>query len=678
MRVIGIDPGLRTLGWGVIEVDGPRLRHLANGTCCSTPSAALAARLLELHAQLAEVVARFAPQTAAVERTFVNKDAVATLKLGQRARHRAAGPGAERASMWANMPQRRSSSRWSASAGRPRNRSPSWCTCSCPAVTMRAGRRRCAGLSRSATRPPPATAGQLRGAGMIGKLDRDHRRTRRGSRADRCGGVGYIVHVSDHTRRPALGGERDRALHTELLVRDDLMQLYGFATLHEKAWHRLLIGAGRWRQGRAGHPRRAGARGDGARRRARRWQRAAQGAKGSGRNSAQRIANELAGQGARPWRPVRAAPAARRPAANRVQPPAPERPAAGARADAVSALQNLGYGPSRPPRRRGGAGRGRRESALIRRRHAGRRRADRVMTARTPPAPRRRRRGAGPGAAPAGLDEFIGQAEARANLKVLSRRPAGAARRWIIRCFSVRPGWARRRWRRSWRASWAWVSGHLRAGAGQGRRPCRDPDQPRGARRAVHRRDHRLNPPVEEVLYPAMEDFQLDLVIGEGPAARTVRIELQPFTLVGATTRLGLLTTPLRDRFGIPDRLEFYTVDELHRSSRATPGCWACPRGATACANRAPRPRHAAHRRVVDFALVEGDGRLTRELADNALTRLGVDGLGLDGADRRYLAQTGRELRRRPGGGGNHRRRAVGIARRDRGSDRALPAATRG
>jgi Holliday junction DNA helicase RuvB len=154
---------------------------------------------------------------------------------------------------------------------------------------------------------------------------------------------------------------------------------------------------------------------------------------------------------------------------------------------------------------------------------------------------------------------------------------------------------------------------------------------------------HRLNPVVEEVLYPALEDFELDLVIGEGPAARTVRIELQPFTLVGATTRLGLLTTPLRDRFGIPVRLQFYTIDELHQivSRNAIKlGAPADDDGAREIAKRArgtPRIAGRLLRRVVDFAVVEGDGTITRALADNALTRLGVDNLGLDGADRRYL-----------------------------------------
>ena len=154
---------------------------------------------------------------------------------------------------------------------------------------------------------------------------------------------------------------------------------------------------------------------------------------------------------------------------------------------------------------------------------------------------------------------------------------------------------------------------------------------------------HRLNPAVEEVLYPALEDFELDLVIGEGPAARTVRIELQPFTLVGATTRLGLLSTPLRDRFGIPIRLQFYSEAELfqivERGARLM-AIEAEESGLHEIARRArgtPRIAGRLLRRVMDFALVEGSGRITRAVADNALTRLGVDGLGLDQADLRYL-----------------------------------------
>jgi len=154
---------------------------------------------------------------------------------------------------------------------------------------------------------------------------------------------------------------------------------------------------------------------------------------------------------------------------------------------------------------------------------------------------------------------------------------------------------------------------------------------------------HRMNSTVEEVLYPALEDFELDLVIGEGPAARTVRIELQPFTLVGATTRLGLLTTPLRDRFGIPIRLEFYSPEELLKIiTRASKFMEIDldPLGGSEIAKRSrgtPRIANRLLRRVADFAVVENHGIITKEIADNSLTRIGVDNAGLDLADRKYL-----------------------------------------
>ena len=155
---------------------------------------------------------------------------------------------------------------------------------------------------------------------------------------------------------------------------------------------------------------------------------------------------------------------------------------------------------------------------------------------------------------------------------------------------------------------------------------------------------HRLQPAVEEILYPAMEDFQLDLIIGEGPAARSVRIDLSPFTLVGATTRTGLMTTPLRDRFGILLRLDFYDADELERILRrgaSILGLKLADDGAREIARRArgtPRVANRLLRRVRDFAAVAGDGTITAKVADQALTRLEVDGRGLDAMDRRYLA----------------------------------------
>ncbi|MGZ3271988.1 MAG: Holliday junction branch migration DNA helicase RuvB [Croceibacterium sp.] len=154
---------------------------------------------------------------------------------------------------------------------------------------------------------------------------------------------------------------------------------------------------------------------------------------------------------------------------------------------------------------------------------------------------------------------------------------------------------------------------------------------------------HRLNPVVEEVLYPAMEDRALDLIIGEGPSARSVRIDLPPFTLIGATTRQGLLTTPLRDRFGIPVRLNFYTVEELERVVQRGArmlNVAVDAAGAREIARRArgtPRVAGRLLRRVRDFAHVAGAPTVTAEVADAALTRLEVDGLGLDAMDRRYL-----------------------------------------
>lgn len=154
---------------------------------------------------------------------------------------------------------------------------------------------------------------------------------------------------------------------------------------------------------------------------------------------------------------------------------------------------------------------------------------------------------------------------------------------------------------------------------------------------------HRLNPAVEEILYPAMEDFQLDLIIGEGPGARSVKIDLARFTLIGATTRAGLLTTPLRDRFGIPVRLDFYTVAELelivHRAARVL-GIGMSADGANEIAKRArgtPRIAGRLLRRVRDFAIVDGEPQINRGVADHALRQLDVDHRGLDVMDRRYL-----------------------------------------
>ena len=245
---------------------------------------------------------------------------------------------------------------------------------------------------------------------------------------------------------------------------------------------------------------------------------------------------------------------------------------------------------------------------------------------------------------PKSLDEFIGQAEARSNLRVFieSARqrndamdhtlffgPPGLGKTTLAQIISRELG-----------VNFKMTSGPVLAKAGDLSAILTN----------LETNDvlfideiHRLNPIVEEILYPALEDFELDLVIGEGPAARTVRIELQPFTLVGATTRLGLLTTPLRDRFGIPIRLQYYSDDELYEIVKLNAeklGIVADKSGATEIARRArgtPRIAGRLLRRVVDFVLVEGDGVLNKKIADHALSRLGVDNLGLDSADRRYL-----------------------------------------
>jgi holliday junction DNA helicase RuvB len=154
---------------------------------------------------------------------------------------------------------------------------------------------------------------------------------------------------------------------------------------------------------------------------------------------------------------------------------------------------------------------------------------------------------------------------------------------------------------------------------------------------------HRLSPIVEEILYPAMEDFQLDIMIGEGPGARSIKIDLPPFTLVGATTRAGLLTSPLRDRFGIVQRLEFYSVDDLTRivaRSGHILGLAVEPGGARRIAERSrgtPRIANRLLRRVRDYAEVRADGRITEAVAQGALDMLDVDRLGFDVMDRRLL-----------------------------------------
>ena len=245
---------------------------------------------------------------------------------------------------------------------------------------------------------------------------------------------------------------------------------------------------------------------------------------------------------------------------------------------------------------------------------------------------------------PQALDDFVGQAQARANLKVFIEAARGRGDALDHVLFAGPPGLGKTTLAQI-------VSKEL----GVGFRATSGPVISKAGDLAalltnLEDRDvlfideiHRLSPAVEEILYPAMEDFQLDLIIGEGPAARSVRIDLAKFTLVGATTRAGLLTTPLRDRFGIPIRLNFYSVEDLQKVVERGAQVLGAPvrkDGAIEIARRArgtPRIAGRLLRRVRDFAAVANEQAIDASVADKALQQLEVDSEGLDALDHRYL-----------------------------------------
>jgi Holliday junction DNA helicase RuvB len=245
---------------------------------------------------------------------------------------------------------------------------------------------------------------------------------------------------------------------------------------------------------------------------------------------------------------------------------------------------------------------------------------------------------------PQSLDEFIGQEAARSNLRVFIQAARGRGDALDHVLFAGPPGLGK-----------TTLAQIMAKEMGVGFRSTSGPVIAKAGDLAalltnLEERDvlfideiHRLSPAVEEILYPAMEDYQLDLIIGEGPAARSVKIDLAKFTLVGATTRAGLLTNPLRDRFGIPIRLNFYTIDELEkvisRGARVL-GARMSSDGAREIARRSrgtPRIAGRLLRRVRDFAAVDGVAVIDATAADRALTMLEVDNEGLDALDHRYL-----------------------------------------
>ena len=557
MRVLGLDPGLRHTGWGIIDVDGNRLAHVADGIAHAAADQPLAMRLVALFRQIGAVLERFRPDEAAVEETFVNKNPSSTLKLGV-ARGVVLLAPAERglpvAEYSANLIKKSIVGAGHAEKAQVRDDGPAD-----PAVRPRDryGRRRRCARRRDLPRPPRSDPPRLgrppviaKLAGIVDQIGED------GAVVD-VGGVGYLAFCSTRTigRLPRAGAPVRLLIETH--VREDHIHLYGFIDAAERDWFRLLTtvqGVGArlalavlsavtpeelslaiFAQDRTVPAR----------------------AEGVGPRLAARIVNELkdkvSGLGA----------AASLAAAGAAAGSAGDGPAA----EAISALVNLGY------RRVEAFG----AVAAVAQR-LGPAAADRRADPRRPPGagPRRAARSGGlsDGASrivdpaqserdmpegslrPLVLAEFVGQRQLRDNLRIFIDAAKARSEALDHVLLFGPPGLGK-----------TTLAQIVAREMGVGFRATSGPVIQRAGDLAalltnLEPRDvlfideiHRLAPPVEEILYPAMEDFQLDLIIGEGPGARSIRIDLPPFTLVGATTRSGLITRPLRERFGIPLRL---------------------------------------------------------------------------------------------------------------------------